>query len=309
VTGSPLAPDVTIVSLYNTVVTDNTNGGVHLAEDHTEPVLTSANTIIGGQASGADCSASGTVTFTSDGGNLESGTSCGFSTASDQQSVADLGLDALGSYGGETLTHDLLPGSPAIDAGKKRTCNRQANKKDQRGLARFYDGDGDRAFDCDSGPVEYQGLLANPGFEEALNPADDWSLVASGGGDDRSRSTAAPSGKFAFVFQANAALETLSQTRPVAGGAGETYILSLLGSGSGLTVGEAMTVTLESTNGGATVDSRTCTLTFPSATFSGPPAACVLTTTGAYDALGVVVGWDGATTGSLALDALSLTQR
>jgi hypothetical protein len=124
-----------------------------------------------------------------------------------------------------------------------------------------------------------------------------------------SRTAAAPSGKFAFVFQANAALETLSQTRPVAGGAGETYILSLLGSGSGLTVGEAMTVTLESTNGGATVDSRTCTLTFPSATFSGPPAACVLTTTGAYDALGVVVGWDGATTGSLALDALSLTQR
>jgi hypothetical protein len=206
VTGAPLAPAATTVNLFNTLVTNNTNGGVYLAEDHTSPVLASANTVIGAQASGADCGASGTVTFTSNGGNLESGTSCAFTAASDQQSVADLGLDVIGSYGGETLTHDLLADSPAIDAGRRRVCNHQANKKDQRGLARFYDGNGDRRFDCDSGPVEYQGLVANPGFEEPLDAASDWSLVASGGGDGRVRLTEAPSGKFAFVFQANAAL-------------------------------------------------------------------------------------------------------
>jgi hypothetical protein len=309
ITGSPLAPDVTTVSLHNTVVTNNTNGGVHLAEDHTQPVLVSGNSIIGAQASGADCSAAGAVVLTSDGGNLESGTSCAFTTASDQQSVADLGLDVLGSYGGETQTHDLLPDSPAIDSGKKSICNRQANKKDQRGLARFYDGNGDRRFECDSGAVEYQGLLANPGFEEPLDAAGDWSLTASGGGDVRTRLASAPSGKFAFVFQANAALETLSQTRPVSGGPGETYRLTMLAQGSGLTAGEEMAITLESKVGGTTVDTRTCTFAFPSAAFSAPLPACVLTTTGAYDALNVVVGWDGATTGSLSLDAMSLTHR
>ncbi len=309
ITGSPLAPAVTTVNLHNTVVTNNTNGGIHLAEDHTQPVLVSGNSIVGAQASGADCSAAGAVVFTSDGGNLESGTSCAFTTASDQQSVADLGLDVLGSYGGETLTHDLLVNSLAINSGKKPICNRQANKKDQRGLARFYDGNGDRGFECDSGAVEYQGLLANPGFEEPLDAAGDWSLTASGGGDVRTRLVAAPSGKFAFVFQANAVLETLSQTRPISGGPGETYRLTLLGQGSGLTVGEEMTITLESKAGGATVDTRTCRFAFPSATFSAPPPACVLNTTGAYDALNVVVGWDGATTGSLSLDAMSLTQR
>jgi len=309
ITGSPLAPDVTTVNLHNTVVTNNTNGGVHLAEDHTQPVLVSGNSIIGAQASGADCSAAGAVVLTSDGGNFESGTSCAFTTASDQQSVADLGLDALGSYGGETLTHDLLFDSPAIDSGKRQICNRQANKKDQRGFARFYDGNGDRGFECDSGAVEYQGLLANPGFEEPLDAASDWSLTASGGGDVRTRLAAAPSGKFAFVFQANAALETLSQTRPISGGAGETYRLTMLGEGSGLTVGEEMTITLESKAGGATVDTRTCRFAFPSAAFSAPPPACVLNTTGVYDALNVVVGWDGATTGSLSLDAMSLTLR
>jgi hypothetical protein len=33
----------------------------------------------------------------------------------------------------------------------------------------------------------------------------------------------------------------------------------------------------------------------------------VLTTASAHDALNVVVGWDDATTGSLTLDAMSLT--
>jgi predicted outer membrane repeat protein len=68
VTGAPLAPEATVVNLYNTVVTDNTNGGVYLVEDHTVPALASGNTIIGEQASGADCAADGTVSFTSSGG-------------------------------------------------------------------------------------------------------------------------------------------------------------------------------------------------------------------------------------------------
>jgi predicted RecA/RadA family phage recombinase len=84
--------------------------------------------------------------------------------------------------------------------------------------------------------------------------------------------------------------------------------LTQLASGSGVTVGEEVTVTLASSNGGAPADTRTCTFRFPSTDFARPTPACVLTTTAAYDALDVVVAWDGATTGSLALDAMSLTR-
>ena len=228
VKGAPSAPDVTTLQLNNVTVTGNGNGGVQLVHDRSDPVLEAGNTIIGAQASGPDCAVGGTAVIASNGGNLESGTSCAFTASSDQQSVADLGLSAIGSHGGETLTHDLLPGSPAIDAGRQRICKREANEKDQRSLARFYDGDNDRDFACDSGAVEAQGLLANPGFEKQLAPATDWSLVASCGGDGRVPAAAASSGRFVAVLQANGALETLSQAVPVVGGAGESYALTLL---------------------------------------------------------------------------------
>jgi hypothetical protein len=242
INGRPVAPDVATLLLHNATVTANINGGLQLVHDSSDPVLEIGNSIIGAQASGADCAISGTASLTSGGGNLETGTTCGLTAASDQQSVADLGLAALGSYGGVSLLHDLLPGSPAIDAGQFRTCNREANGKDQRGLARFYDGDGDTDFACGSGAVELQGLLANPGFEEPLDVASDWSLVASGGGDGRVLA-ATPNGRFAAVLQANGVLETLSQRLGEAGGAGESYALTLLAQGVGLNPGEAMDVT------------------------------------------------------------------
>ena len=219
VTGRPISPDATTVLLNNATVTANINGGVQLAQDRSDPVLETGNSIIGAQASGADCAITGAASLTSNGGNLESGTSCAFTATSDQQSVADLGLAALGSYGGQTLTHDLLPGSPAIDAGQFRTCNREANGKDQRGFARFYDGDGDSDFACDSGAVEVQGLLANPGFEDPLDPDErlDARRHRRRRWPRRRGDTERP---FAAVLQANGALETLSQTIGAAGGAG-----------------------------------------------------------------------------------------
>jgi predicted outer membrane repeat protein len=308
ITGRPLAPDATTVQLHNATVTANTNGGIQLVEDRTQPVLEVGNSMIGAQASGADCAIDGTASVTSSGGNLESGTSCGLTAASDQQAVADLGLGAIGSHGGQTLTHDLLPGSPAIDAGQRRTCNREANGKDQRGLARFYDGDADGDFACDSGAIEVQGLLANPGFEEPLDAAADWSLVASGGGDGRV-AAATSNGGFVTVFQANGALETLSQTVGAAGAAGETYALTFLAQGAGLTPGEAMDVTLRAAAGGAVADTATCSFPFPSADFKGTPGACELTTTASYDSVETILGWTGATTGTLTLDAVSLVKR
>ncbi len=308
VAGRPISPDATTVLLHNATVTANTNGGIQLVEDRSQPVLKTGNSLVGAQTSGADCAVTGAASLTSSGGNLESGTSCAFTRASDQQSMADLGLAALNSFGGPTLTHDLLPSSPAVDAGQFRTCNREANGKDQRGLTRFYDGDGDSDFACDSGAVELQGLLANPGFEEPLDPARDWTLDASGGGDGR-LAAATPNGRFVAILQANNALEALSQTIAAAGGAGDTYALTFPAQGAGLTPGEAMDVTLRSAAGGAIADTTTCSFAFPSADFKETPAACELTTTASYDSIEAVLGWTGATTGTLTLDAVSLIKR
>lgn len=308
VKGTPLSPSVAALTLTNSIVTNSTNGGLYLEEALTQPVLVSGNSIVGAQAGGADCTLSGTVTLTTSGGNAESGTSCGFTDIADQQSVADLKLAPLGSTGSATMTHALLAGSPAIDGGRQNTCNGTANGKDQNGEARFYDGNGDGEFACDSGPVEYQGLLANPGFEKPLDPASDWTLVASGGGDGRSLVPTTLNGKYALAFQANGALETISQSQPLTGNSGEIYTLTMLGEGAGLTVDEGMMVRIETLSGGAVVDTRTCSIPFKTAAFQGSPKACALSTTGAYDAVRTTIGWENATTGSITLDAITLTQ-
>jgi hypothetical protein len=85
--------------------------------------------------------------------------------------------------------------------------------------------------------------------------------------------------------------------------------LTLLGLGTGLTPGEGMDVTLRSASGGATADTATCSIAFPSADFKRMPAACGLTTTASDDSIEAILGWTGATTGTLTLDAASLIKR
>lgn len=81
------------------------------------------------------------------GGNLFSpDSSCNFGHATDQ-AVTDFGLGPL-EPGESGLTHPLLPGSPAIDAGA--SCP----PEDQRGAMRPMDGDGDGIAACDAGAHE-----------------------------------------------------------------------------------------------------------------------------------------------------------
>ncbi|NMB99838.1 MAG: hypothetical protein GYA35_06115, partial [Thermoanaerobaculaceae bacterium] len=86
---------------------------------------TFSNTIVANQLIGADCTGS----ITSNGFNLESSTSCGFTNTGDMQNTDPL-LGPLQYNGGQTLTMALLYGSPAIDAG---SCEQIT---DQRGIAR-----------------------------------------------------------------------------------------------------------------------------------------------------------------------------
>lgn len=65
---------------------------------------------------------------------------------------ADPMLAPLGNYGGETPTHALRSGSPAIDAGNNTLCP----ENDQRGEVRPLDGNGDGTAVCDIGAVEIE---------------------------------------------------------------------------------------------------------------------------------------------------------
>ncbi|MCH7697497.1 MAG: CSLREA domain-containing protein [Chloroflexi bacterium] len=103
------------------------------------------NTIMANNGA-SDCSG----TITSLGHNLDSDGSCGLTGPGDISSASPL-LGPLAGNGGPTLTHALLSGSPAIDAGSS-DCPPPAT--DQRGAARPFDGDGDATATCDIGAYE-----------------------------------------------------------------------------------------------------------------------------------------------------------
>ncbi len=85
------------------------------------------NTIVSNNQSDFENNCSRPVT--SEGSNLEKGTSCGFSEPGDKNAGPRLG--ELSSNGGPTRTHALLKGSPAINAG-----GTPFPTTDQRGITR-----------------------------------------------------------------------------------------------------------------------------------------------------------------------------
>ncbi len=67
-------------------------------------------------------------------------------------------LGPLGDYGGQTPTHQLLVGSPAIDRGKTTPTGLlsfHCDAADQRGVARPFDGDASPGAQCDIGATEF----------------------------------------------------------------------------------------------------------------------------------------------------------
>lgn len=103
------------------------------------------NTLLAGNGP-ANCQGA----LTSGGYNLDSGDTCGLTATGDLTNTNPL-LGPVGDNGGGTLTHALLAGSPAIDAGD---CISGVSL-DQRGVVRPADGDGDGTPACDMGAFEF----------------------------------------------------------------------------------------------------------------------------------------------------------
>jgi hypothetical protein len=118
--------------LSHTIVADNFKGSGTVEDD----IFGSLDTLL------SRCNLIGT----GGSGGLTNGTN------GNQVGVANPGLAALDFYGGHTRTHALLDGSTAIDAGDPSVSG--APSSDQRGKARFADGDGDLTAKIDIGAFE-----------------------------------------------------------------------------------------------------------------------------------------------------------
>jgi CSLREA domain-containing protein len=139
-----------VTTITNTTVFNNSSvtgiGGLY-NNPINNGTINVVNTIVAANG-GGNCG--GTVSgIVSSGNNIDSETSCNFLSSGDL-SNADPLLGALDENGGPTLTHWLLTGSPAIDAGSNQACP----LRDQRGNRRPLDGTGDGVAICDIGAVE-----------------------------------------------------------------------------------------------------------------------------------------------------------
>ncbi|MBA4373853.1 MAG: hypothetical protein C0402_13460 [Thermodesulfovibrio sp.] len=131
------------MTITNSTISGNSTGtsyGSGIYDEHTYGPVTVKNSIIASNTGGNCYNA-----VSNGGNNIDSGTSCGWGSASGSKSNTNPRLGPLGIYGGPTMTRPLLPGSPAID-GASANCP----ATDQRGVP--------RGSTCDIGAYESRGF-------------------------------------------------------------------------------------------------------------------------------------------------------
>jgi hypothetical protein len=126
------------LTITNTTLSANqTNGvGAGIANDGSNAALEIANTILSDSGTNIGNLNGGTVT--SLGYNLSTDNAAGFLTAAGDQINTNPILGPLQDNGGPTFTHDLLAGSPALNAGDPNFTPPPFD--DQRGYARIFSG-------------------------------------------------------------------------------------------------------------------------------------------------------------------------
>ena len=145
---------LTHVTIANNDTAPGRAGGVTLSS---EGFLHLRNSIIGDN-SGVQCEVVapwGVDAY----GSVSSDSTCGVTTSQAGNIVADPLLGPLAINGGNSLTHALLVGSPALDRGRAQFCL----FIDQRGYQRPIDGDNDGVARCDAGAFEYKSTGPPPG--------------------------------------------------------------------------------------------------------------------------------------------------
>jgi uncharacterized repeat protein (TIGR01451 family)/CSLREA domain-containing protein len=232
-------------TLTNVTLSSNTASGPDTGGNifNDEAQLAIGNTIVAYSEVDGNCFNSAGFIH-SLGHNLDSANTCGFSAVGDRVNTDPL-LGPLQDNGGDTPTHALLTGSPAIDQGDNASCP----ATDQRGIPR------PQGIACDIGAYE-AGATADLGLAVDVSPA----LIGLG---DRMTYTLVISN-----LGPSAAMSVmLTDTLP----SDVTFITANLGGGGICADGSAVTCTLSSLDADTSV---TATIVV-----TAPPSPEVITNT------------------------------
>ncbi len=122
--------------IWNSTIAGNHGGGPGVEGGiMTASTLILANTILADNDN-SNCYITGAGLITTTGSNIDSGSSCGFTTGPNMPNTDPL-LGPLADNGGYSETMALLPSSPAIDVGYGLVCSMfPVDGVDQRGIAR-----------------------------------------------------------------------------------------------------------------------------------------------------------------------------
>jgi hypothetical protein len=121
--GGGLSTFFSSLRVANSTISGNSAPGGGIYNDRQTSVVEISNTLLSAGALGENIFNNG-GTITSDGYNLSSDDGGGYLTGPGDQINTDPLLGPLQDNGGSTLTHAVLPGSPAVDAGDRTSIRR-----------------------------------------------------------------------------------------------------------------------------------------------------------------------------------------